>query len=134
MTTRASGKFEPKLSPQPSEAGSGGPAVGRLLLVKTFRGDLQATSQGQMLAAGTPEEGSAGYVALEIVSGSLLGRAGTFVLQHNGLMTRGEAELTIVVVPDSGTGQLTGLAGRMEIRIAGDDHFYDLDFTLPNLA
>jgi hypothetical protein len=97
---------------------------------KRFHGDLEATSKGEMLMAGTAVEGSAGYVAIEIVSGTLQGRSGTFVLQHSGTMTRGAPQLTITVVPDSGTGQLLGLAGRMTIIIAGGKHSYDFEYTL----
>ncbi len=99
---------------------------------KQFHGDLEATSKGQMLATTTDVKGSAGYVALERVSGTLQGRSGTFALQHNGTMTRGEPQLTITVVPDSGTGQLVGLAGTMTIAIAADGkHSYGFEYTLP---
>lgn len=128
MTKRASGTFEVKLSPQAPEGDS---PIGRMLLDKRFHGDLEAISQGQMLAASTAVQGSAGYVALEQVNGTLQGRQGTFVLQHNGLMNRGTPQLTIVVVPDSGTGQLEGLAGRMDIQIAEGRHSYELEYMLP---
>jgi hypothetical protein len=98
---------------------------------KQFHGDLEATSKGQMLAAGTEVQGSAGYVAIERVSGTLGGRSGTFALQHSGTMTRGEPQLIITVVPDSGTGQLVGLAGTMTITIADGKHQYGFDYTLP---
>ncbi|HKI01877.1 MAG TPA: DUF3224 domain-containing protein [Thermoanaerobaculia bacterium] len=130
MTNRATGSFEVKLSPQAADDGSENPPVGRLLLDKQFHGDLEATSKGQMLAAGTSVKGSAGYVAIEQVTGTLQGRAGTFVLQHSGTMNRGEPQLTITVVPDSGTGELTGLAGKMGIEIAGGKHSYDFEYTL----
>jgi len=128
----ARGTFEVKLTPQPN--GEAGPGLGRLVLDKTFHGDLEATSQGQMLSAGTAVQGSAGYVALERVSGSLQGRTGTFVLQHHGLMDRGTPSLTITVVPDSGTGELTGLAGTMGITIADGKHSYDFEHTLPETS
>jgi hypothetical protein len=128
---RANGTFEVKLSPQPADNDEPeGGAVGRMLIDKQFQGDLEATSRGQMLAARTATEGSAGYVALEQVTGTLNGRSGTFVLQHSGVMTRGTPELTIMVVPDSGTGQLTGLAGKMDINVAGGEHAYDFHYTL----
>jgi hypothetical protein len=98
---------------------------------KQFHGDLEATSKGQMLTAGTEVQGSAGYVAIERVSGTLGGRSGTFALQHSGTMTRGEPQLSITVVPDSGTGQLVGLAGTMLITIADGKHSYGFDYTLP---
>jgi hypothetical protein len=97
---------------------------------KQFHGDLEATSKGEMLSAGTGVTGSAGYVAIERVSGTLHGRAGAFVLQHSGIMTRGEPQLTVTVVPDSGTGELVGLAGEMAILIADGKHSYEFDYTL----
>lgn len=130
MNQRATGPFEVKLTPQPPDDGTEQPAVGRLRIDKQFHGDLEATSQGQMLAAGTAVKGSAGYVALEQVSGTLAGRAGTFVLQHYGLMDRGAPQLTITVVPDSGTGELTGLSGKMAIAIEGGRHSYDFEYSL----
>jgi len=97
---------------------------------KQFHGDLEATSKGQMLTAGTAVKGSAGYVAIERVSGALHGRSGTFALQHSGTMTRGAPQLTITVVPDSGTGELLGLAGKMAIKIEDGKHSYDFEYTL----
>lgn len=128
----ASGTFEVKLSPQ-SDGEVGDPTVGRMSIEKQFRGDLEATSKGQMLAAGTDVKGSAGYVALERVNGTLGGQSGTFALQHSGTMTRGEAQLTITVVPDSGTGQLAGLSGKMSINIVEGQHSYDFEYTLAGL-
>jgi len=99
---------------------------------KQYHGDLDATSKGEMLAARTTVKGSAGYVALERVSGTLHGRTGAFVLQHNATMTRGAPELHIIVVPDSGTGRLAGLTGTMNIIISGGKHSYDFSYTLPD--
>lgn len=130
IMNQASGTFEVKLAPQPPETNVGDPTVGRLAIDKQFHGDLDATSQGQMLAVGTEVEGSAGYVAMERVKGTLQGRGGTFALQHNGTMTRGVPQLTITVVPDSGTGQLAGLAGNMRIEIVDGQHFYHFDYTI----
>lgn len=130
MTTRAIGPFEVKLTPQGPEEEGGGSAIGRMLLHKTFHGDLDAVSRGQMLAAGTSVKGSAGYVAIERVEGSLHGRPGTFVLQHRGVMTRGTPELSVTVVPDSGTGELEGLDARMEIVIEGGRHSYVFDYSI----
>jgi uncharacterized protein DUF3224 len=127
---RATGAFDVTLTPQPSDDKADDGALGRLSLDKRFHGDLQATSKGQMLTAGTAVKGSAGYVAIERVSGTLLGKSGTFVLQHSGTMTRGEPQLTITVVPDSGTGGLTGLTGRMTIMIADGTHSYAFEYTL----
>ena len=127
MTKHASGPFEVKLEPQ-----AGDPALGRMTIDKQFHGDLEATSKGEMLAVSTAVQGSAGYVAMEQVSGALQGRSGTFALQHTGTMTRGTPELSITVVPDSGTDQLVGLSGRMAIQIADGKHSYDFEYTLEN--
>ncbi len=130
VTNHASGMFEVKLTPQEPEEGVGDPTVGRMAIAKQFRGGLEATSRGQMLTAMTDVEGSAGYVAIERVAGKLDGREGSFALQHSGTMTRGVPQLTITVVPDSGTGELTGLAGTMTIEIADGKHSYDFEYTL----
>ena len=130
MTNQASGLFEVRLTPQEPEEGVGDPTVGRMAIAKQFRGGLEATSRGQMLTAMTDLEGSAGYVAIERVTGTLDGRAGTFALQHSGTMTRGLPQLTITVVPDSGTGELAGIAGTMTIDIADGKHSYDFEYTL----
>ena len=130
MTTRAGGTFDVKLSPQASDDESEGATLGRMSIDKQFHGDLEGTSKGEMLTAGTAVPGSAGYVAIERVAGTLHGRRGTFALQHSGTMTRGAPQLTITVVPDSGTGELEGLAGQMTIEIADKKHFYDLEYTL----
>ena len=122
----AKGEFEVKLTAQATEDKT----MGRLLIDKTFQGDLTAQSNGQMLSAGTNVKGSAAYVAIEKVSGTLQGRSGTFVLQHTGTLNRGEAQLTVRVVPDSGTDELAGLAGGMTIKITGGKHFYEFEYTL----
>jgi hypothetical protein len=98
---------------------------------KKFHGDLDGVSKGQMLAAGTVVKGSAGYVAIELITGTLHGRKGSFVLQHSGTMTRGAPELSVTVVPDSGTDQLVELSGKMMITIVNGKHLYDFDYTLP---
>ena len=134
MTQRARGPFDVKLSPQPLalEDEGEGAARGRMSIDKLFHGDLEASSKGEMLSAMTGTQGSAGYVAIEKVSGMLGGRSGTFVLQHMATMTRGEPHLHIIVVPDSGTGELAGLSGTMKIVIAeGGKHFYEFDYELP---
>ncbi len=130
MGSRATGTFEVKMAPQALHDNAGDATLGRMSLDKQFHGDLEATSKGEMLTAGTAVKGSAGYVAIERVSGKLHGRSGTFVLQHSGTMTRGEPHLTITVVPDSGTGQLAGLAGKMMIIVADGKHSYDFEYTL----
>ena len=128
MTTHASGTFDVKMTPQTADDKSA--AVGRFSLDKQFHGDLAGTSKGEMLAISGAVAGSAGYVAMEQVTGTLNGRTGTFALQHTGTMTRGAAQLSINVVPDSGTGELTGLSGKMDIKIAEGKHFYEFDYTL----
>jgi hypothetical protein len=129
MTTHASGTFSVKLVPQKDDTISSA-GIGRMSIDKQFHGDLEASSQGQMLAAGTEVKDSAGYVALEKVSGALQGRKGTFVLQHSGTMTRGLGQLMVTVVPDSGTGELKGLTGKMTIDIRDGQHFYGFDYSL----
>lgn len=128
MTMHASGTFDVKLTPQDDKSGDA--TLSRMLIDKQFHGDLIGVSQGQMLSAVTPVQGSAGYVAIERVTGTLDGRQGSFVLQHSGTMTRGVPELALTVVPDSGTDQLAGLAGKMTIKIADGKHFYDFEYTL----
>jgi len=130
MTIRATGTFQVTVTPQADEHLADA-MIGRLTIDKQFMGDIVGTSKGQMLSAGGSVKGSAGYVAIEKVSGTLAGRHGTFVLQHTGLMNRGEPSLTITVVPDSGTGELTGLAGALAIIIADGEHTYDFNYTLP---
>lgn len=131
MTDRARGAFDVTTTPQPPEGKAGEANLGRLWIDKKFHGDLEGASQGEMLAVATEVEGSAGYVAMERVTGTLGGRRGTFVLQHGGTMTRGVPRLTITVVPDSGTGELAGLTGNMAIEITGGQHFYDFEYALP---
>ncbi len=128
MTTRASGTFDVKLTPK--DDGMGDANLGRMTIDKNFHGDLAGTSVGQMLSATTAIKDSAGYVAIEKVNATLGGRKGTFVLQHSGTMNRGQSELSVTVVPDSGTGQLAGLKGRMSIRITDGKHYYDFDYTI----
>ncbi len=130
VTKHASGTFEVKMNPQ-TEDKVGDPTVGRMSLDKQFHGDLEGTSKGQMLAvSSTDVQGSAGYVAMERVNGTLGGRKGTFALQHSGTMTRGAPQLSITVVPDSGTGEIVGLAGKMTINIVDGKHFYEFEYTL----
>jgi hypothetical protein len=130
MTQHAKGPFEVKLVPQkadhPQAEASG---HGRMSIAKRFQGDLDATSEGEMLAVRTAYEGSAGYVAMEKVTGILGGRKGTFVLQHSGTMNRGAPHLSVTVVPDSGTGELTGLSGGMSITIGPKgEHSYEMQY------
>ncbi len=131
MTHQCSGAFEVKMAPQPADAAAAGDTIGRMLLDKKYHGALDAAGKGQMLAMRTPVDGSAGYVAMELVVGKLDGRSGSFVLQHSGIMNRGAKNLTLTVVPDSGTGELTGLSGTMDIVIADGKHGYKFDYSLP---
>ena len=129
MSNRATGTFEVKLNPQDL-----GPeaVVGGMTIDKQFQGDLVGTSKGQMLMASSESvKGSAGYVAIEKVTGTLNGRSGTFYLQHNATMNRGVGELNIIVIPDTGTDQLTGLRGTLNIIIADGKHSYEFDYELP---
>ena len=134
MATHASGAFEVKLTAAAAGADPGGSSLGRMSIDKQFHGDLAAVSKGEMLSAGTSVKGSAGYVAMEQVTGSLHGRSGSFVLQHYGIMNRGAPQLTVTVVPDSGTGELAGLAGTLAIKIVDGKHFYEMDYTLDSAA
>jgi len=127
----ARGTFEVKMNPQkPDNKEAEGANFGRMSSHKQFHGELEGTSLGEMLGATTEIKGSAGYVALERVTGTIDGKTGTFVLQHSGTMTRGALELRVTVVPDSGTGELAGIAGRMDIKIDGAKHFYDFEYTI----
>jgi hypothetical protein len=126
---KASGEFQVKLQPMDSYAkGSEGINIGRMSIDKTFSGDLVATSQGEMLSVMTTVKGSAGYVAIEQVSGSLSGKHGSFVLQHFGTMNQGKDRLVLEVIPDSGSGELKGLSGKMLIKIENGKHFYEFDY------
>lgn len=134
MTEHISGSFDVKMTPESMHDAATGSGIGRMSLSKRYHGDLDATGVGEMLAAMTATPGSGGYVALERVDGSLQGCAGTFLLQHTGTMTRGTPQLSVTVVPDSGTGALAGLSGRLAIRIEGGGHFYDFDYALDGAA
>lgn len=128
---KITGEFQVKLQPMDSYAkGEEGINLGRLSIDKTFSGALNATSKGEMLSALTPTKGSAGYVAIEQVTGSLSGKNGSFVLQHFGTMNRGKDHLVLEVVPDSGSGELTGLSGNMLIKVEGGKHLYEFEYEL----
>ena len=122
---RASGTFDVTLNPQPTES-----ALGRMSIDKQFHGDLDGVSKGEMLAASSAVKGSAGYVAMEKVTGTLQGKKGEFVLQHSGTMNRGDPSLRVSVVPDSGTDELVGLSGTMSIEITGGKHLYTFDYAI----
>jgi hypothetical protein len=129
MTT-ARGSFEVKVTPVEETPFADGLGMGRFTLEKQIHGDLEGTGRGEMLTGGTPVKGSAGYVAMERIEGALHGRRGSFLLQHTGKMGHGSQELTITVVPDSGTGELAGLSGRFEILIEGGRHDYRFEYQL----
>lgn len=130
-TAVARGTFVVKLAPMTFEGQSEGSMLGRMSIDKQISGDLVAETKGQMLSAMTATKGSAGYVAIERVEGTLHGRKGTFVLQHTGLMNRGTPSLSVIVVPDSGTGDLVGLSGTFDIIIADGKHSYEFKYSLP---
>lgn len=130
MTKLAKGTFEVKVTPLAAEENVGDPTISRLSLDKTFSGDLTGTSKGQMLGIGTDVKGSGGYVAAERVNGTLDGKKGTFALQHTGTMQGDKYEMLITVVPDSGTGELAGITGKMKIIIESGKHFYEFEYSL----
>jgi hypothetical protein len=131
VAEHAAGRFDVKVEAQGEADKAEGSTLGRYSLDKQYHGDLEGTSKGTMLTAGTEVKGSAGYVAIERVTGTLKGRRGSFVLQHSSTLTRGEPLQSITVVPDSGTGQLAGLTGKMTIIIAEGKHSYEFEYSLP---
>ena len=128
LSDRATGTFEVKLTPEDDKTGQTG--LGRMTIEKQLEGDFVGTSKGQMLTAMTAVDGSAGYVAIERLTGALKGRKGSFVLQHTGTMNRKAQQLSIAVVPDSGTEELTGLSGVMKIKFENGKHFYEFEYKL----
>jgi hypothetical protein len=128
---QAKGTFEVKLEAQGEPDKADGSTLARMSIDKKYHGDLEGTAKGTMLTAGTDVKGSAGYVALERVTGTLNGKTGSFVLQHSGTLTRGAPVQNIFVVPDSGTGQLAGISGKFLVIIADGKHSYEFDYTLP---
>ena len=131
MPHTAQGSFEVKTAPLAPDDATAATSIGRYSLDKTWRGDLQAASAGEMLGAGTPATGTAGYVAIEQVTGKLHGKTGSFALQHFGTMQGGAFDMNVRVVPGSGTGDLEGIAGALTILIAGGTHSYTFEYTLP---
>lgn len=130
MSHQAKGTFDVKLAPLAFEGQPEGGEMGRMSLAKTFQGDLTGTGAGQMLFGGVGK-GTGVYVAIEKVEGTLNGKTGTFQLYHRGVMRSGQPDLEVLVVPDSGTGELAGLEGTLKIIIADGKHSYELDYTLP---
>ena len=132
MPRTAQGTFEVKTAPLPADDATAATSIGRYSLDKVYRGDLEAASAGEMLGAGNPATGTAGYVAIEEVTGTLHGKSGSFALQHLGAMHAGTFDLNVRVVPGSGAGELEGIAGSLTITIAGGNHSYSLEYTLPD--
>jgi hypothetical protein len=133
MTTHhAKGTFEVTLKPAALADSAADGKLGRMSIDKRFAGELVGTSKGEMLSAQTETKGSAGYVAVEKVVGELDGRKGTFVLQHSGTMDHGQSQLSVVVVPDSGTEGFVGIKGTMQIDIKEGKHFYDFEYSIPD--
>jgi len=130
MTHHAKGPFEVKMAPQDQDTAEG-TVLARLSLDKVFHGPLEATGKGQMLTASTDTPGSAVYVAVERVTGTLDGKAGSFALVHKGMMRGADRNLTVEIVPDSGTGALKGISGRLSIDVVDGKHLYDLEYDLP---
>lgn len=130
MLSTAKGTFEITMTPAPAGEGAGRVAVGRMLIDKQYTGEFIGVGQGEMLSAGNPAGGSAGYVAMEHVTGILGGLAGSFALQHAGTMHGGESVLSIAVVPGSGTGELAGISGKLKLDIVERTHHYELEYTL----
>src|SRR5882762_7402163 len=126
VMTHASGTFEVKITPQTTDDKD--ISLGRMSIDKQFHGDIEGTSKGEMLTGMTNVKGSAGYVAIEKVNGTLQGKRGTFILQHSATMNRGTPQLSIAVVPDSGTDELVGLTGTMTIKITDGKHSYEFDY------
>jgi hypothetical protein len=132
MTHSAIGTFDIQMKPAPAGEGVGRVAVGRMLIDKTYKGALVATAQGEFLSAGNPAAGSAAYVAVEHVTGTLDGREGSFALVHSGTMHAGESVLSIKVAPGSGTGALAGISGTLKLDIVERVHHYTLSYSLPD--
>ena len=131
VSMHAEGTFDVRNTPLGSDDAIAGTAIGRYGLEKQFHGDLVGTSKGEMLGAGSPATGTAGYVAIEQVTGTLHGRNGSFALQHFGTMEDNHFDLTVRVVPGSGSGDLTGIFGTMQIIVANGKHTWKFDYTLP---
>lgn len=128
MTHHAQGTFKVNLQPAPNAPA---PGLSRLSINKEFEGDIKGTSQGEMISGGDPKQGAAGYVAMEVVTGTLMGKTGSFALQHMATMNQNGPKMSIVVVPGSGTGELKGISGEFQIQIANGQHSYTFDYTLP---
>jgi hypothetical protein len=131
MSLHAEGNFDVKNTPLGADEATAGTGIGRFALDKQYHGDLEGTAKGLMLGCGNPASGTAGYVAIEQVEATLAGHAGSFAVMHSGMMDRGTLDLTLLIVPGSGTRELAGIAGSMTFRNAGGKHSYTMDYTLP---
>jgi hypothetical protein len=127
------GEFDVTMSPEHMSVGASGFGLHRMVRDKRYHGALEASGNGEMLSFMGAAQGSAGYVAMERVEGTLDGLSGGFTLQHSGIMDRGQPSLSVLVVPDSGSGALTGLSGKLDIRNEGGKHFYTLDYVIAAL-
>ena len=134
MTRHAAGTFDVKITPLAADDATAGTSIGRYGIDKQFHGDLEGVSKGEMLGAGELAKGSAGYVAIEQITGTLEGHTGSFALQHLGTMDKGSYNLSVTVVPSSGTGDLVGITGTMTITIAAGKHSYEFEYTLPEAS
>jgi hypothetical protein len=130
MPSIAKGTFTVDMKPEGEPRAVEGVSTGRMALNKRFEGDLVAVGQGEMLTALTPVKGSAGYVAIERVTGTLQGRSGSFVFQHSGTMNQGAQQLSIAVVPGSGTGGLAGISGVFRLNVVDGRHLYEFEYAL----
>jgi hypothetical protein len=130
MSNLAKGSFSVEMKPHAEPDVADGVSLGRMALSKRFEGDLVGAGKGEMLSALTPTPGSAGYVAIERVTGTLLGRHGSFVFQHSGTMDQGAQRLSITVVPGSGTGELAGISGDFRLNIVDGQHLYEFEYEL----
>jgi hypothetical protein len=128
MAHHAKGTFTVDIKPLASPPAEG---LSRMSIDKKISGDLLGTSKGEMFSGGDPQQGVAGYVAMEVITGTLAGRHGSFAIQHSATMTKEGRELSIQVVPGSGTGELKGIRGTFNIEISGGQHSYDFTYTLP---
>ncbi len=131
MTNRATGSFDVSMSPASPVERSGRTTLGRMVLEKQYSGDMIATGKGKMLTAVTDTKGSASYVAIEHVTGVLNGKEGSFVVHHTGTMAGGVDQLSIAIVPDSGTEELTGIAGKLTLKVVDGEHVFELEYSLP---
>ena len=129
VTQHATGTFDVKFAPQDDKSGE--PSIGRMTIEKQWSGDINGTSKGEMLTGGDLKSGSAGYVAMEKVAGTVKGRKGSFIFQHSASMNAGQGDLNITVVPGSGTEELKGINGTLTIKIEGGKHLYDFEYRLP---